>query len=433
MGIKGLAKLLSDEAPDCIREVSLSSLHGRKVAVDASMAIYQFLIAVRSGNSNNPAAMLTNAEGETTSHIQGLFNRTIRYMTEGIRPAYVFDGKPPNIKSGELGKRREKREKAQAELERAKEEGNVEEQDKQSKRLVRAGTKENEDCMKLLRLMGVPVVRAPCEAEAQASALARQGVVWAVGTEDMDALTFRTPVLLRKMTFANASKSEIQKMEYQKAIDGLELTHDQFVDLCILLGCDYCDSIRGIGPKTALKLVREHKSIEVILKNIDRNKYGVPDTWVPEEVAEKEKLKKEQEEYNTDDEKEKNNGEGVEEEEEENDTVKVEPIYVQARRLFNNHEVHDSVELKWTECKPDELTKFLVDEMGFNADRVKSSIEKLQKAFKSTSKPQLRMDSFFKPKPGTGATTKKKASEKDIKGKSKKAKTSGGKSFGRRR
>ena len=87
MGIKGLAKLLSDEAPDCLREVPLSSLQGRKIAVDASMAIYQFLIAVRSGGPGGAATMLTNADGETTSHIQGLFNRTIRFITEGIRPA----------------------------------------------------------------------------------------------------------------------------------------------------------------------------------------------------------------------------------------------------------------------------------------------------------------------------------------------------------
>jgi flap endonuclease-1 len=86
MGIKGLAKLLSDEAPDCIREVPLSSLQGRKIAIDASMAIYQFLIAVRSGGPNQQASMLTNADGETTSHIQGIFNRTIRLIVEGVRP-----------------------------------------------------------------------------------------------------------------------------------------------------------------------------------------------------------------------------------------------------------------------------------------------------------------------------------------------------------
>jgi flap endonuclease-1 len=399
-------------------------LHGRKIAIDASMAIYQFLIAVRSGGPGNAAAMLTNADGETTSHVQGLFNRTIRFLTEGIRPVYVFDGKPPSFKSGELTKRKEKRQKAEASLKAAQEDGNIEEQDKHSKRLVRAGHKENEDCIKLLKLMGVPVVKAPCEAEAQASAMAVKGLVYAVGTEDMDALTFKCPVLLRKMTFANASKSDIQTMNYEKAITELDLTHDQFVDLCIMLGCDYCDSIRGVGPKTALKLVREHKCIEEILKNLDRKKYGIPETWIPEEAKAAAKKKIEEEEYNTDDEekdkddKEKDDKDGEEKEDEEELLV---PVYVEARKLFNHHEVDTDITLKWEACKEEELTTFLVDEMGFNPDRVKNNIEKLKKAHKAGAKPQLRMDNFFKPKPGSG--TKKPVVKKEA---PKKAKAGGG-------
>ena len=341
MGIKGLAKLLSDEAPECIKEVQLKSIHGRKVAIDASMAIYQFLIAIRAGGPNQAAVQLTNADGETTSHIQGLFNRTIRFMSEGIRPVFVFDGKPPQFKSGELKKRREKRKKAEAELKVAIEENNTEAQEKQQKRLVVAGKKENEDCIKLLHLMGVPVVMAPCEAEAQAASMCKAGTVYAVGTEDMDALTFATPVLLRKMTFANASKSDIQVMDYKKAVEGLGLTHDQFVDLCILLGCDYCDSIGGVGPKTALKLIREHKCIEEILKSIADKKYRVPDSWIPNEKREEEKGKrqkqKEEELYDTDDEKEgKAKVDDTDNEDEEEELV---PVYVEARKLFNNHEV----------------------------------------------------------------------------------------------
>lgn len=351
---------------------------------------------------------LTNADGETTSHIQGLFNRTIRFMTEGIRPVYVFDGKPPTIKSGELGKRKEKREKAEAALKQATEEGNVEEQDKQSKRLVRAGQKENEDCRKLLELMGIPVIRAPCEAEAQAAALARNGVVYAAATEDMDALTFKTPILLRKMTFANASKAMIQTMNYQKALEGLGLTHDQFVDLCILLGCDYCDSIKGIGPKTALKLVKEHGNIETILKHIDRNKHQVPESYEPST-----KRLKREEDYDTDDEKDKENTEN--EEEEDASEEPEEPIFVQARRLFNEHEVLDQVEIKFKPCQAEELTKFLVDEQGFNIERVKANIEKLQKAYKSTSQPQARMDSFFSLK--SNPNSKKIAEKKKEKAK----------------
>ena len=376
--------------------MELKSLHGRKLGVDASMQIYQFMIAVRSGGPDQSATMLTNADGETTSHIQGMFNRTIRFLTEGIKPAYIFDGKPPEFKSGELLKRRQKREKAEVELKKATEDGNVEEQDKQSKRLVRAGHKENQDCQRLLELMGVPVIVAPCEAEAQASALCKEGLFYATATEDMDALTFQTPVLVRKMTFANQSKSMVQTMNYQKAMEGLGINHDQFVDLCILLGCDYTDTIKGVGPKTALRLIREHKSIEGILKVIDRKKYAVPADWIPEAVEE--------------------DSEGETDENNENNQDSIpEPAYVQARRLFHNHEVTKGEDLKdclkWKEPQVEELTKFLVDENGFNPERVKANIDKLQKAFGANKKPQSRMDSFFSVKPNPLAVGKRKKPE----------------------
>lgn len=428
MGIKQLAKLLSDEAPECIKELPLSNLHGRKIAIDASMSIYQFLIAVRHGNASNTSSMLTNADGEPTSHIQGMLSRATRLLMEGVKPVYVFDGKPPNIKSGELLKRREKREKAEKALATAKEEGDIEEQDKQSKRLVRAGTKENNDCKRLLELMGIPIVNAPCEAEAQAAALCRSGEVWGVGTEDMDALTFACPILLRKMNFANASKSVIQQMTYSKAVEGLGLNHDQFVDLCILLGCDYCDPIKNVGPKTALKLIREHGCIEKILENIDRKRFLVPDDWIPNEKLEQAREKdgdEEQEEEEDESENEKDD----ETSKKTNDDVDSVPIYVRARQLFKEHEVITGLDLKWKECQPEPLTKFLVDEMGFNPDRVKSTIDKLKEAYKTHSKPQMRMDSFFKPIASASGTSKKQQKV----GEKRKATTSGSAGGGKKK
>lgn len=391
------------------------------------MAIYQFLIAVRSSSNsgNQQSFMLTNADGETTSHIQGMFNRTIRYMTEGIRPVYVFDGKPPQLKSGELLKRKERREKATAALLVAQEENNVEELDKQSKRLVRAGTKENADCQKLLTLMGIPIVLAPCEAEAQASHLAKTGQVYATGTEDMDALTFQTPILIRKLTFANATKATVQSINYSKALDGLNISYQQFVDLCIMLGCDYCDTIRGVGPKTALKLIREHKDIETILQNIDTKKFTIPESWLPPPSTTVVKSTSNDDELTNDEESPNDvlvtsndniEKENVDNQNPEETTITFIPAYVQARGLFMNHEVIDQpTDLKWKPCQEPELITFLVDEMGFNIDRVKSSIEKLKIAYKANTKPQARMDSFFKVIPKTTQPTTTKNSNNNKK------------------
>jgi flap endonuclease-1 len=241
--------------------------------------------------------------------------------------------------------------------------------------------------------MGVPVVTAPCEAEAQAADLAKNGHVYAVGTEDMDALTFATPVLIRKLTFAGSGGNKaalVQTISYSKATAGLGLTHAQFVDLCILLGCDYCDTIRGVGPKTALKLLREHGSIEGILEKIDRQKYTVPESWCPSSTSEDSDRDEESPPLNDN----------------EPDNVFV-PAYVQARNLFHNHEVMtDPPGFKWKPCQVPELTHFLVDEMGFDPNRVASSIAKLQAAHKANAKPQSRMDSFFAVKPAASQPKK---------------------------
>ena len=299
-------------------------------------------------------------------------------IENGIKPVYVFDGKPPTMKSGELDKRTEKRADAEAALAKAKEEGNEEEIDKQSRRLVKVGKDHVEDCKTLLGFMGVPYVSAPCEAESQCAELVKGGKVYAVGTEDMDALTFGTTVLLRHLTFSEARKMPIKEFHLNKVLEGLELSHDEFIDLCILLGCDYTDKIRGVGPKSALKLVQEHKSIDKIIKSIDKKKYTVPEGW---------------------------NYEG-------------------ARQLFKEPEVTpaDQIEIKWE--KPDEegLVKYMCEEKGFAEDRIRNGAKKLLKARQGST--QGRLDSFFKVLPNTNNTPngKRKSEEMSKNGSAKKGK-----------
>ena len=147
MGIHGLMKLITEEAPQAIKEKEMENLNDRKVAIDASMAIYQFLVAVRSSGPSGgggQSLQLTNEAGDVTSHIQGMFNRTIKMMESGVKPVYVFDGKPPQMKGGELAKRIAKRAKAETDLTAATEAGDVDEIDKYSRRLVKATRQHSE-------------------------------------------------------------------------------------------------------------------------------------------------------------------------------------------------------------------------------------------------------------------------------------------------
>lgn len=359
MGIKGLTKLLADNAPKCMKEQKFESYFGRKIAIDASMSIYQFLIVVgRTGTE-----MLTNEAGEVTSHLQGMFTRTIRLLEAGIKPVYVFDGQPPDLKKQELAKRYAKRADATEDLTEAIEKGDKEDIEKFSKRTVKVTKQHNEECKKLLGLMGVPVVEAPSEAEAQCAALCKSGKVYAVASEDMDSLTFGATRFLRHLMDPSSKKIPVMEFEMAKVLEELNLTMDQFIDLCILSGCDYCDNIKGIGGQTALKLIRQHGSIESILENINRERYQIPDDWP----------------------------------------------YQEARRLFKEPLVfrEDEVpELKWSSPDEEGLISFLVNENGFNHDRVTKATEKI-KAAKSKSS-QGRLESFFKPVASDSVPLKRK-------------------------
>ncbi|TMW48116.1 hypothetical protein DOY81_006809 [Sarcophaga bullata] len=373
MGILGLSKLIADICPQAIKESEIKHYFGRKVAIDASMCLYQFLIAVRA-----EGAQLTSVDGETTSHLMGMFYRTIRLLDNGIKPVYVFDGKPPDLKSGELAKRAVRREEAQKSLQEATETGNEADMDKFNRRLVRVTKEHATEAKQLLKLMGVPYVDAPCEAEAQCAALVKSGKVYATATEDMDALTFGSSVLLRHLTFSEARKMPVKEIHYNKVLEGFGLTSKEFIDLCILLGCDYCEGIKGIGPKRATELITNYRDIETVLKNIDRKKYTVPEDW----------------------------------------------NFELARQLFIEPEVADptTLDFKWNEPNEEGLVKFLCGERQFNEDRVRSGAKKILKS--KQSQTQVRLDSFFKVLPST-ATPKRKA-EDDKKANQKKTKSVGG-------
>jgi len=242
------------------------------------------------------------------------------------------------------------------------------------KETVRVTPKHNEEAKKLLRLMGIPIIEAPGEAEAQCAALTQAGIVFGVGSEDMDSLTFGSTILLRHLTFSEAREMTIKEISLARVLDELKFSMDEFIDLCILLGCDYCDSIRGIGPVRALEFMRKYRSLEEIVKHLDKDKYTVPDSF----------------------------------------------DYSQVRQLFKKPDVIDSASLvdsvKWNDPDEEGLVEFLVKEKGFSEERVRNGCAKLKKA-RGTS-VQGRLTSFF----GEPTIVKRKHEEEKVDSK-KKAKT----------
>ena len=275
MGIKQLFQIIKEEAPDSIKEGEIKNQFGRKVAIVSShpqtpkyrcdpnmqlrqpiliktccqllgcvriilelpppnaywplttqfirsMSIYSFLIAVRSEGQQ-----LMNENGETTSHLMGMFYRTLRMVDNGIKPLFIFDGAPPKLKSGELAKRFQRKQEANEGLEEAKETGTAEEVEKFSRRTVRVTREHNAECQRLLKLMGIPYIIAPTEAEAQCAVLAREGKVYAAASEDMDTLCFDTPILLRHLTFSEQRKEPIQEIRLDKVLEGLNMDRKQ--------------------------------------------------------------------------------------------------------------------------------------------------------------------------------------------------------------
>ena len=186
------------------------------------MSIYSFLIAVRSDGQQ-----LMSDTGETTSHLMGMFYRTLRIVDNGIKPLYVFDGAPPKLKSGELAKRFQRKHEANEAHEEAKETGTAEEVEKFSRRTVRVTKEHNAECKKLLKLMGVPYIDAPTEAEAQCAVLARAGKVYAAASEDMDTLCFDSPILLRHLTFSEQRREPIQEIHLDRVLSGLDMDMKQ--------------------------------------------------------------------------------------------------------------------------------------------------------------------------------------------------------------
>ncbi|XP_074799796.1 flap endonuclease 1-like isoform X3 [Natator depressus] len=266
-----------------------------------------------------------NRNGENISYLQGLFYRTLHLLENGIKPVFVFDGRPPDLKRPLLARR--------AEAARARRDASESRLAENLQRPLK------QDCETLLSYLGVPCVQAPAEAEATCAALVKSGKVWCTATEDMDALPFGSLRLVRHLS---AKKScEVEEFSLPAILQKLGMTQEQFVDLCILLGCDYCGKIWRLGPKKALKLLQQHGTIEQVLQNIDPQKHPLPANWDLEG----------------------------------------------ARRLFLQPEVADpgQITLEWHDPDPEGLVQFLAREKHMNESRV---CRRLQRWHEAQPKPK---------------------------------------------
>jgi flap endonuclease-1 len=250
-------------------KIEISDLKGKTVAIDAYNTIYQFLTTIRQKDGTP----LMNSKGITTSHLSGLFHRSIKLLENDVKIVYVFDGKPPSFKEDTLSSRREIKEDAKVKWEEALKSGNLEDAKKYAQMTSKLTPEMVEDAKELLDAMGIPHMQAFSEGEAQGSYMAKKGIVDYCASQDYDSLLFGTPNMIRNLTLSGRRKipgrntyiditPEIINLE--KSLEELKISREKLIWLCLMIGTDYNKGVNGIGPKKGYKIVLESESIEEV-------------------------------------------------------------------------------------------------------------------------------------------------------------------------
>ncbi|WP_400237165.1 flap endonuclease-1 [Methanomethylophilus alvi] len=261
------------------KSMEMEDLRGKKVAIDTYNIVYQFMSAIRQPDGYP----LCDSKGRTTSHLTGLLHRTASLIEAGIEPVFVFDGKPHPLKQATLDGRKERREKAEQEWKDAVERGDMKTAHTKAQQTSRMTDEVKESAKELIRYMGLPIVDAPSDGEQEAAYICRRKDVWATASQDFDSLLFGTPVLLRNLTITGRRKVpgkdiyreiKTEVIDSEEFLRNLGISREQLVDMCILMGTDFNTGIKGIGPKKALKLVRDNGDLESVLRKIGED---IPD------------------------------------------------------------------------------------------------------------------------------------------------------------
>ena len=252
--------------------IMISELSGKVIAIDAYNTIYQFLATIRGITGE----LLTNNNGEVTSHLSGLFYRNVNLLAENIKLIYIFDGKPSPLKSKEIDRRRQVKQDALNKYQEAITAGRFEDARKYGQATSVLTDKMVEESKMILTLLGIPYIQAPSEGEAAAAQLTQSNIAFACASQDYDSLLFGAKRLIRNLAISGKRKVpnrnvyvdiEPEIIEQQQLLNETDLNLEQLVDIGILIGTDFNPGgIPGIGPKTALKLVREHNKLEKIEK-----------------------------------------------------------------------------------------------------------------------------------------------------------------------
>jgi flap endonuclease-1 len=331
-------------------KVDLKSLSGKSVAIDAYNALYQFLAIIRQPDGTP----LKDRSGKITSHLSGLFYRTANLLELGINVAYVFDGVPPTLKEVEIKRRAKVKAEALVKYEKALKEGKVEKARSYAQMTSRLKDYMADDSKRLLTELGVPWIQAPSEGEAQAAYLTSKGDADYCASQDYDSLLFGAKVLVRNVTISGRRKiprkpvyvevvPEIMKLD--QVLKELEITREQLIDVAILVGTDFNpDGVKGVGPKTALKLIKHHGSIEATMPELK-------DVEFPAEPK-------------------------------------------RIREIFLKPKVTDNYKLDWKEPNIDGVVRFLCGERDFSEDRVRNALSRMTEGMKE-AKSKVTLETWF--------------------------------------
>jgi flap endonuclease-1 len=325
------------------KKIEIKDLSGRWVAIDAFNTLYQFLSIIRQKDGTP----LMDSLGRVTSHLSGLLYRTTNLIEAGVKVAFIFDGEPPTFKAETLAQRSEAREKAASAWEEAKAAG----QDgfKYAQAASRINSEILEDGRRLILAMGLPVIQAPSEGEAQAASMCARGDVELVGSQDYDSLLFGAPQVVRNLAITGKRKLpkkniyvdvEPEIINLEDGLARLGISRKQLVEIGIMCGTDYNRGLSRVGPKTALKLIREKGNLESIL------------------AEQEEKIEN----------------------------------FAQIREFFLHPDVTDNYEIKMKKPRVDEIVSFLVEERDFDQERVEKTALRLEEEYK---RGQSTLDRWF--------------------------------------